>query len=111
MIFVDSNVPMYLVGSPHTNRERALRALARLSQDGERFVTDIEVYQEILHRYTAIRRLNAIDAAFASLNEIVEGVLGFGIPEIRVARSLIESVQGISASERSARSCDAGCRY
>ena len=60
MIFVDSNVPMYLVGAPHPNKDRALAVVARLLHDGERLVTDVEVYQEILHRFTAIRRLDAI---------------------------------------------------
>lgn len=49
MIFVDANVPMYLVGTPHTNQERAVAALRRLAQERETFVTDVEVYQEILH--------------------------------------------------------------
>ncbi len=99
MIFVDSNVPMYLVGSPHPNRDRALQSLARLSQDGEQFVTDVEVYQEILHRYSAIRRLEAIDAAFASLDEIVADVLSYGMPEINIARDLIRPVGGLSARD------------
>ena len=56
MIFIDSNVPMYLVGAAHTNKDRALAILTQLVRDGEQFVTDAEVYQEIFHRYTAIRR-------------------------------------------------------
>ena len=44
MIFVDSNVPMYLVGAPHPNRNRAVDFLARST--AERLVTSAEVYQE-----------------------------------------------------------------
>ena len=66
MIFIDSNVPMYLVGAPHPNKDRALAILTQSVRDGEQFVTDVEVYQEILHRYTAIQRPDAIDAAFES---------------------------------------------
>ena len=99
MIFVDSNVPMYLVGAPHPNKDRALAVVARLLHDGERLVTDVEVYQEILHRFTAIRRLDAIDPAFESLDAIAADVLTFGMPEIRVARALIDSVNGLSARD------------
>jgi predicted nucleic acid-binding protein len=67
VIFVDSNVPMYLVGASHPNKDRALTLLTRFVQSGERFVTDVEVFQEILHRYTAIQRPDAIDPAFAPL--------------------------------------------
>ena len=99
MIFIDSNVPMYLVGAPHPNKDRALAMLTQLVQDGERFSTDVEVYQEILHRYTAIRRFDAIDAAFESLDAIADDILTFGMPEIRAARALIDSVNGLSARD------------
>ena len=99
MIFVDSNVPMYLVGDSHPNKDRALTLLTRFVQDGERFVTDVEVFQEILHRYTAIQRPDAIDPAFASLQAIADNILTFGMPEIRAARSLIDLVKGISARD------------
>ena len=99
MIFVDSNVPMYLVGGAHPNKDRASAILARLVSDDEQLVTDVEVYQEILHRYTAIQRPGAIDAAFESLDEIADDVLDFGMSEIRVARDIIAAVDGISARD------------
>ena len=58
VIFVDSNVPMYLVGAPHPNRER-LEAFLR-SRPDEDYVTSAEVYQEMLHRFVAIDRRPAI---------------------------------------------------
>ena len=99
MIFVDSNVPMYLVGASHPNKDRAVAVLTRLVGNGERFVTDVEVYQEILHRYTATQRLDAIDAAFKSLDAIADDILTFGMSEIRAARALINSVDGLSARD------------
>ena len=99
MIFVDSNVPMYLVGAPHPNKDRTIVVLTQLVRDGEQFVTSVEVYQEILHRYTAIRRPDAIDAAFDSLDAIADDVLTFGMSEVRAARSLIGSVDGLSARD------------
>ena len=99
MIFIDSNVPMYLVGAPHPNKDRALTILTQSVRDGEQFVTDVEVYQEILHRYTAIQRPDAIDAAFESLDAIADDVLAFAMPEIRAARALIGLVVGLSARD------------
>lgn len=99
MIFIDSNVPMYLIGAEHPNKDRVRNLLERLIEDKERFVTDVEVYQEILHRYTVIRRLDAIDAAFASLDAIADETVSFGMSEIRAARELIGSVEGISARD------------
>ena len=99
MIFIDSNVPMYLVGATHPNKDRAITALTQLVRDGERLITDVEVYQEILHRYTAIQRPEAIDAAFESLDGIVDEILTFGMSEIRSARALLGTVGGLSARD------------
>ena len=99
MILIDSNVPMYLVGAPHPNKDRALAVLTQLVRDGEQLVTNVEVYQEILHRYTSIQRPGAIDAAFESLDGITDDVLIFGMPEVRAARALIASVDGLSARD------------
>ena len=72
MVFVDSNLPMYLVGLPHPNRdllEEALRAHAE-----ETFVTSAEVYQEVIHRYVSIDARDAIDDCFALLDSLVHHV-------------------------------------
>jgi predicted nucleic acid-binding protein len=63
VILVDSNVPMYLVGSPHPHKTDAQRLLERCIASRERLVTDAEVLQEILHRYVAIGRRDAIQPA------------------------------------------------
>ena len=99
MTFIDSNVPMYLVGAHHPCKTRAIEIVDGLVRTGERLVTDVEVYQEILHRYTAIRRTDAIDAAFRSLDAITDEVLTFGMQEIRIARTIIDAVDGISARD------------
>ena len=99
MIFIDSNVPMYLVGAPHPNKDRSVVVLTQLAREGERFVTNVEVYQEILHRYTAIQRPDAIDAAFESLDAIVDDTLSFDMSEVRAARDFVVSMDGISARD------------
>lgn len=90
---------MYLVGAAHPYKDRASAILTRLVSDREQLITDVEVYQEILHRYTAIKRPAAIDAAFESLDGIADDVLDFGMSEIRVARDIIGAVDGISARD------------
>ncbi len=99
MIFVDSNVPMYLVGAAHPNKDRLRAVLDSLIRERTRFVTDVEVYQEILHRYTAIGRPDAIDPAFECLDAIADEILAFGMAEIRAAREILASVEGLSARD------------
>ena len=99
MIFVDSNVPMYLVGEPHPNKERAFDALSRLLAAGKLLVTDVEVYQEILHRYSATRRFDDLDDAFQALDRIVWATLPIYKPHVERARHILNSVNTISARD------------
>ena len=99
MIFVDSNVPMYLVGAEHPNKARITELLDELSEQNERFVTDTEVYQEILHRYTSIRRLNLVEVAFGALDRVVDEVLTFKVSEVKAAKTLVDEVPGLSARD------------
>lgn len=75
MIFIDSNIPMYLVGSEHPHKVDSRQMLERCIADNERMVTDAEVFQEILHRYAAIGRKDAIQPAFQAILGVTDEVL------------------------------------
>ena len=99
MILVDSNIPMYLVGAAHAHKTDAQRLVERAISDGERLVTDSEVLQEILHRYVAISRRDAIQPAFAALLGIVEDVLPIRRVEALRARDIVLGHDRISARD------------
>ena len=89
MIFVDSNIPMYLVGAAHPNKDVSRRLLEQLVVEEERLVTDAEVFQEILHRYVAISRRDAIEPAFEALLGLVDAVLPIELADVQHARRLL----------------------
>ena len=89
MIFVDSNIPMYLVGAEHPNKAAARTLLERAITDGEVLVTDAEVLQEILHRYVAIERRDAIEPATAALLDIVDEVFPVERADVERARKIV----------------------
>ena len=89
MIFVDSNIPMYLIGGEHPNRERARAAIEIALAGRERLVTDAEVFQEILHRYVAIGRREAIDPAWRTLRSVVDDVYPVELDDVETARRLV----------------------
>lgn len=91
MIFVDSNIPMYLVGAGHPNKEAARRILEQSIIGGDRLMTDAEVFQEILHRYVAIDRRDAIEPAFDVLLGIVDTVLAIELSDVERARTLLST--------------------
>jgi hypothetical protein len=99
MILVDSNVPMYLVGAAHPNKEAARRLLEEAVTAGEALCTDAEVLQEILHRYTAIRRPQDIDPAFESLLAVVDVVYPIERADVERARTLIDRTPQLSARD------------
>lgn len=89
MIFVDSNVPMYLIGAAHPQKVDAQRLLERAIADRETLVTDAEVFQEILHRYTAIDRRDAIQPAFDLLAGIADQVFPVSLDEVERAKTIV----------------------
>ncbi len=99
MIFVDSNIPMYLVGAPHPHKTDAQRLLERAITDGERLVTDAEVLQEILHRYVAIHRRDAIQPAFDALQGVVDGVFPIDVGDVERAKTILHGHPSLSARD------------
>ena len=89
MILVDSNIPMYLVGASHPHKNDAQQLLERLVSERQRLVTDAEVLQEILHRYSAINRRDAIQPAFDALLGIVDHVFAVDLAAIERAKAIV----------------------
>ena len=99
MIFVDSNIPMCLVGAPHPLKDAARAAIERCVNRGERLVTSAEVMQEILQRFVAIKRPDAIQAALDVLAGVVDGVLPIEALDVTNARDVLLSRARLSARD------------
>lgn len=99
MIFIDSNIPMYLVGAPHPNRDVANSILERCIRAGTRLVTDTEVLQEILHRYVAINRRAAIQPAYDAVLDLVDEVLPVELPDVQRAKEIVLGNRRLSARD------------
>lgn len=99
MILVDSNVPMYLVGGPHPHKADAQRLLEAAIAAGERLVTDAEVLQEILHRYVAIDRRDAIQPAFDAILGVVDEVFAITLADIESAKTIVLGKRRLSSRD------------
>lgn len=99
MILVDSNIPMYLVGAPHAHKSDARRLLEKVVSERQSLVTDAEVLQEILHRYVAIDRRDAIQPAFDALIGIVDQVLAVDRPIAERAKQIVLGYRRLSARD------------
>jgi len=71
--FIDANIPMYAAGANHPLKAPSLAILTAVAEGRLTAVTDCEVLQEVLHRYTALgRRREAVEAARLFLRIVPE---------------------------------------
>lgn len=99
MIFIDSNIPMYLVGKPHPHKADARRLLEGSISAAERLVTSAEVLQEILHRYVAIKRRDAIQPALDAVLGVVDEVFPVEQEDVERAKKLLDGLPALSARD------------
>jgi uncharacterized protein len=99
VILVDSTIPMYLIGAPHPHKSDAQRLLEKLVSDRQRLVTDAEVLQEILHRYVAINRRDAIQPAFDALLGVADQVLPVDRSAAERAKEIVLGRRHMSARD------------
>jgi predicted nucleic acid-binding protein len=90
---------MYLVGAAHPHKIDAQRLLEELIVRSERLATDAEVLQEILHRYGAIGRTEAIQPAFEALLGVVDQVFSVERRDVEKARDILLGTTGLSARD------------
>ncbi len=97
MIFIDTNVPMYLIGADQVLQQRARTQIEDAIAGGEILCTDAEVLQEILHRYVAVRRPEFIDPAFDTLLGVVDVVYPIEREDVERGRRVLRTTGRLSA--------------
>lgn len=99
MIYVDSNVPMYLVGADHPNKTRVVELVPRFLTARESLVTSAEAFQEIVHRYLAIHDRTHLHAAYEALETMVASVAEVRKQDVDQARSLSAEHPSLSSRD------------
>jgi len=90
---------MYLVGAPHPHKIGAQRLVERLIAERRRMVTDAEVLQEILHRYTSLKRYQDIQLAYDVILKTVDEVLPVDRHTLERAKQIVLGYRRISARD------------
>ena len=99
MIFVDANIPMYLIGDEHPHKLDAQHTLKRLAGEQRQLVSSSEIFQEILHRYISIDRHDWIELAFETLRGIVDQVLDVAGADVYAAKDLVHAHPKMSSRD------------
>ena len=90
---------MYLIGAAHPHKTDSQQLLERCISRNERLVTDAEVLQEILQRYVAIQRRDAIQTAFETLLSIVDEVFPITQSTLQRAKEIVLGSTMLSARD------------
>lgn len=72
-VFLDANIPIYAAGRPHPLKAPAVQIVLLAAEHPEAFVTDVEVVQEMLHRYLALQLWDSGRAAVEQFMALMEG--------------------------------------
>lgn len=89
MIFVDSNVPMYVAGRDHPLREPARRFLERARSGHVEICASTEVLQEILYRYSALKRRDLAGSVYDLFVQLCPTVLSVTLADTDRAKALL----------------------
>ena len=89
MIFVDSNIPMYVAGRDHPLREPSRRFLERARSGEVEICTSTEVLQEILYRYAALKRRDLAASVYELFVQLCPVVFPVTLADTDRARTLI----------------------
>ena len=98
-VFVDSNVPMYVAGTEHPNREPARVFLAAARKGEYDLCTSTEVLQEILYRYSALRRLDLAEKVYDFFVALVPEVYDVTLADTDLAKGVLVEAGGVSARD------------
>ena len=90
---------MYLVGAAHPHKEKSQTILEDLLRKGEDLVTDAEVFQEILHRFVAIQRPEAIAPAFDVIQAAVEEIYPVEYNDVLAAKDILQRISRLTARD------------
>jgi predicted nucleic acid-binding protein len=99
MVFVDSNIPMYVAGRDHPLRHPARRFLERARSGEVEICTSTEVLQEILYRYAALKRRDLAASVYDLFVQLCPVVLPVTLADTDRAKDLVLNTDGIGVRD------------
>ncbi|WP_423925287.1 type II toxin-antitoxin system VapC family toxin [Candidatus Palauibacter sp.] len=98
-VFVDSNIPMYVAGADHPNRDPSVRFLEEAQDDGLELCTSTEVLQEILYRYAGLGRRELGARVYDLFVALMPEVFDVTLADTDLAKTILLSHEGIPARD------------
>ncbi len=99
MTLIDSNILMYAAGRTHPHREPSAALLAEIARERVEAITNVEVLQEILHRYRAIGQWEKGRRAYDLARRIFRVVIPVTVEMMDDARGLMDRYPRLGARD------------
>jgi uncharacterized protein len=98
---LDVNVPMYAAGAEHPYRAPCRWIMAEIAGERLNALIDVEIIQELLHRYGALGRHGEAVAIAREVIEIIPSVLAITSADVQTAIDLFQQYapQGLRARD------------
>jgi uncharacterized protein len=98
-VFVDSNIPMYVAGRDHPNREPARRFLERARAGEVEACTSTEVLQEILYRYSGLKRVDLGAEVYDLFVQLCAVIFPVTLADTDRAKVLLTATPGVGVRD------------
>ncbi len=99
-IFIDANVPIYAAEREHPYRAPCIGVLAAVTDNPEGFVTNAEVFQEIMHHYRSMDRWDGGQTVLESFAAMMRGrVASVTVDDVLAAGQLARTHHGLSTRD------------
>lgn len=98
--FLDTNVPIYAPGGAHEQKVPCLRVMDLAARHPRAFVTDVEVLQELMHRYLSSDRWSLGREVLSMFAEVMRNrIEPVHVTDIGLASALADDHPGIGARD------------
>jgi predicted nucleic acid-binding protein len=99
VLFLDTNILMYAVGKEHLYREPCRGILRQIAVDELIVVTNVEVLQELLHRYRSLGKPDLASALYTATKDLCEEVFAVTAADIDRAHEILRISSDVSVRD------------
>ena len=99
MIFIDSNIPLYVAGREHPHRAPARRFLEQVRTGEVDACTSTEVLQEVLYRYNALKRLDLARQVYDLFVQLCPVIFPVTLADTDRAKDLVCDGSGVGVRD------------
>ena len=100
VLFVDTNVPIYATGRDHPYKEPCAAIIRIIATNPTRFVTDAEVFQELMHYYLRTNRWATGREVFGRFETLLQGrIEPTYLEDVRRASQMADDIHQVGSRD------------